>query len=206
MTKKFKDLTAEQLERYHATLAKFDIDKDSVVKQCQTSDHAGGMTVGHQHNCTKHLDVTCIEDLNKKVGLDCNLYQNGTLDDSGVHYPAALTTKLAKGAAPAELKKQLSSDDHKQVKQAMVSYLQGDSAKVASYKDAINASYFAKPVTLAVHSAEDITITAANPLIIKGTDGQPVSLVYGTVTVEPGGYIQSDVPLTIDSQVFTIQQ
>ncbi len=206
MTKKFKDLTQEQLDRYHATLAKLGVDKDSVVKQCQTSDHAGGMTVGHQHNCTKHLDITSIDDLNKKVGLDCKQYQNGALDDSDVYYPAALTTKLAKGATPAEIKKQLSSDDHKQIKQAMVSYLQGDSAKVASYKDAINATHFAKPVAMAVHAAADITITAGSPLIIKGVDGQPVSLVYGTVTVEPGGYIQSDVPLTIDSQVFTIQQ
>ena len=42
---------------------------------------------------------------------------------------------------------------------------------------------------VAVYSvAEDVVVTAANPLVISGTG--PVAVSYGTVTIEPGGQIK----------------
>lgn len=40
---------------------------------------------------------------------------------------------------------------------------------------------------VAVYQAPDITVTAQNPLIITGSG--PVSVSFGTVTIEPGGQI-----------------
>ena len=58
-------------------------------------------------------------------------------------------------------------------------------------------------MTMAVQGAQDITITANNPLIINTPDGSPTTLVFGTVTVEKGGYILMKTPLNLDCQVFT---
>src|SRR5204863_8479433 len=46
---------------------------------------------------------------------------------------------------------------------------------------------------LSVYAAPNITVTAANPLIIQGT---VVNADYGTVTLEPGGYIEIQTTCT----------
>jgi hypothetical protein len=208
MAKKFKDLTQEQVDRFHADLAKVGIDKDSVPKQVNTHDYPEGLKVGHSFNCSKLCHAKDIDELNTMIGLPSKDYQSGKLDDSGTVYPEAFakTQVVAKAKSADDVKKALDPADHKTIRQAMAAYVQGDSAKVSSYKDVINTVHFSKPVALAAHAAQDITITADNPLIVKGDNGQPVSLTYGTVTIEKGGYIQADVPLTLNAQVFTIEQ
>ena len=205
MSKTFKDLTQEQVDRHNAGLAKLGIDPDKISPYHQTSDHPGGMIVGPEHNYTKKIEVNSIEELNTLVGYPCEYFHSGKTDDSDLDYPApfAKTHLAVEGASAHEIKEQLTTDEHEQVKQAMVHFLQGDSAKVDSYKDIINAVHFENPVTLTVASAQDILITAQNPLIFHATDGQPITANYGTITVENGGYIQSNVPLNLTCQVFT---
>ena len=202
MSKKFKDLSQAQIDNHNNALKRLGIDPASVANSCNTADHPSGMHVGHSHNCTKKIALTCIDDLNAKVGFPCENYQNGSHSDADINYPAPCG--IAKGSRE-ELKTNMTAQQHADVQQAMSAMVQGDSAKVADYKEAINTLHFSKAVTLAAHAANDITITAANPLIVLDDGGQPVTLVYGTVTVEKGGYIQSSVPLTLKSQVFTIE-
>ncbi|CAH9063979.1 hypothetical protein PSECIP111951_03016 [Pseudoalteromonas holothuriae] len=207
MSKKFCDLTDSQKAAHDATLAKYTIDKSATPESTNTSDHPGGLQVGHEHNYTKQVAVKDIDDLNDKVGYPSEYYHNGTADDSDIDYPAPFAqSSIAKmNPKDADFKKQLSKEEHKVLKQAMNSYLHGDSSKLQDYKDAINTTFFRKPLMMAVSSSQDITITKDHPLIVKGDhSGQPVHLIYGTVTIEDGGYIQSDVPFTISSQVFTV--
>lgn len=71
---------------------------------------------------------------------------------------------------------------------ALEEYVWGNSSRVASYTDALNASRF--PMQVAVYTGDDVTVTPANPLVIKGDGhGTPVSVVYKTITIEPGGQI-----------------
>jgi hypothetical protein len=203
MSKKFKDLSQAQIDSHNNTLKRFGIDPASVVQSCNTADHPGGMRVGHQHNCTKKIALTSIDDLNDKVGFPCENYQNGSHSDADINYPGPCT--IAKGSRE-ELKANMSVQQHADVQQAMTAMVMGDSAKVADYKEAINTLNFSTPLLMAVHAAEDITITADDPLIVvPDEDGKPVAMIYGTVTVKKGGYIQSSVPLILTSQVFTIE-
>jgi hypothetical protein len=203
MSKQFKDLTPVQVQRHHDALARLGVDRHSVAARITTSVHPGGLSIGHKHQCSRICTASSIDDLNAKVGIPCADYHSGKHDDADIDYPAPLT--LPKLAANQSLKSALSGNQFKQVHQAMTAYLQGDSNKVASFKAPINALYFAKPMEIAVHGANDLVIDKDHPLIIKSHDGKPVTLVYATVTVKPGGKIISDAPLKFESQVFTIE-
>lgn len=88
----------------------------------------------------------------------------------------------------------LSSDDIDNVSGQMRAYVLGDSRKVpAAYETAVNALMF--PMMATYTPGENITITATNPLIIDSS--WPASIVFGTMTIESGGYIQTNVPVNI---------
>ena len=203
MSKQFKDLTAEQAQRFHDALARLSVDRNLVAARIFTSDHPGGLNIGHKHQCSRICMASSIDDLNAKMGIPCADYHSGKHDDSDIDYPAPLT--LPTLAANESLKSALTDSQFRQVHQAMTAYLQGDSNKVASFQAAINELHFAQPMAMAVHAANDLVIDKDHPLIVKSHNGKPVTLIYGTVTVKPGGQIISDTPLRLESQVFTIE-
>jgi len=207
MAKKYCDLTDEQKIAHESALAAYGLTCASAPEAINTSDHPGGLKVGIGSNCTKTVKVKDIDELNGKVGFPCENYVSGKADDSDIEYPQDFEksshAKLNTNAD--DFRKQLSSEDHKTLSKAMSCCLHGDSNKLAKYKPAINAAFFKQPVTLAVHSTQDITITKDNPLIVPSDGGKTAHLIYGTVTIEPGGYIQSEVPFTLTSQVFTVE-
>lgn len=88
----------------------------------------------------------------------------------------------------------LSSDDIDNISAQMRAYVLGDSRKVPTeYETAINALMF--PMMATYTPGQDITITATNPLIIDSS--WPASIIFGTMTIESGGYIQTNVPVNI---------
>ncbi len=89
--------------------------------------------------------------------------------------------------------------DDRNVYAALRMMLGGRFSEVQSYADAVNERYF--PMKAAVFAVENIVVTKDNPLII-GPDGHdPVPVVCGTLTLEPGGQIICNAPvlMTVDT-------
>lgn len=207
MEKKFSDLSEEQVENFYANLKKFGISPDSVQPLCRTCDHSGDLIIGHQGTNDHIHTIDSVQTLKALVGPPDSDYHEKVADDSFVKYPKpAEQTKIVSFSAVnnnvEELKEQMTLVHHKEVNKALHAYILGDSTKVADYEDHINALHF--PMEIAVHAAKDLIISKDKPLIVKGDNGKPVSLVYGTATVEKGGFIEVHVPLTMKCQVFTI--
>lgn len=119
--------------------------------------------------------------------------------DRHLKYLGAPTTNFASLIALAKkdgctFRSLLSSDDLDNISTQMRAYVLGDSRKVpAEYETAINALQF--PMMATYTPGENITITASNPLIIDST--WPTSIVFGTMTIESGGYIETNVQVSI---------
>jgi hypothetical protein len=91
----------------------------------------------------------------------------------------------------------LGADELDNLATQMRAYMLGDSRKVpAEHVEMLNALRF--PLMATYTPGENITITAQNPLIIDSS--WPSSLVFGIMTIEPGGYIQANVPVNITAQ------
>ena len=80
--------------------------------------------------------------------------------------------------------------------QAYSAYIFGDSDRVASYKEIIDNVHF--PCYVAVFAGKEIIVKRDHPLVIKAKNElEPVTLVFDTIMVEPGGEIlgQADISL-----------
>lgn len=72
--------------------------------------------------------------------------------------------------------------------QAYSAYIFGDSDKVANYKKIIDNVHF--PCYVAVFAGQELIVKKGHPLVIKAKNElEPVTLVFDTITVEPGGEI-----------------
>jgi hypothetical protein len=212
MSKSFKELSADQQAKFHAKCRTFGIDPETVPETVTTVNSNDGLRFGHPAGSAafapaKVIDVKCIKDLQALGGCKDEEYTQGRASDAFVRYPkpmaemAAPTLKSCDGDV-CKLKDSLSLEQHEAINQAMHAYLLGNSRKVQDYEDHINAIHF--PQQVAVYAGENLVITAAKPLIIDNPNGSPTQLVYGTVTIQPGGYILVKTPLSLDSQLFTV--
>lgn len=210
MAKTFKDLSPEQLAKFQAVCEKFGIDHNNVPALVSTEVSRGGILCGHPAGSShfpisRSLTVNSIQELNALGGVQDEHYTKGLASDSTVDYPPeaaslALPSLASCNGDVCQLKDSMSLEQHAAVAQAMNAYLLGNSAKVANYEEQINAIHF--PMTVAAQAAQDIVITANNPLIIDNPTGAPTTIVAGTVTVKPGGYILMKTPLNLNCQVF----
>ncbi|OZG73938.1 hypothetical protein BTA51_09155 [Hahella sp. CCB-MM4] len=151
------------------------------------------------HIPPKIIPVASIAEMNKLVGIPD--YYN----DSHVDYPPPLPqehlNQLTAANSTEEFRQSVSPEMHENIKKAAVAYVQGNSNKVKDYEPLINAAMF--PGKVAAFVAENITVTAENPLIIM--PGDPQVHNYGTITVEPGGRIQVSEHVTLTCQQFIME-
>jgi hypothetical protein len=212
MAKSFKDLSGDQQAKFAAKLKQLGIDPGTVPKTVSTATSNGGVCCGHPAGSSEFppatvLKVGSVAALQALGGVKDNEYQSGAASDAFVKYPPSLqqvgapTLQSCQGDV-CKLKDSMTLDQHSAVSQAMHAYLLGDSSKVQDYEEHINAIHF--PMQVAVHAAQDLVISANKPLIIDNPDGSPTSIVAGTVTVQPGGYILVKTPLNMDAQLFTV--
>ncbi|PLY42104.1 hypothetical protein CSZ94_12035 [Janthinobacterium sp. ROICE36] len=213
MTKLFNDLSSDQKAKFEAKCRSFGIDPATVPKTLTTENGGKGVVLGHPAaNAAiapaKIINVANIQELSKYGGCQDEEYIQGRASDAFVRYPQPLATLSAPsltecGGDVCKLKDSMTLEHHEAVNQAMHAYMMGNSSKVKDYEEHINAIHF--PMQMAVYAAEDKIITNNNPLIIDTKNGGPTTLVYGTVTVEEGGYILVKTPLSLDAQAFTSQ-
>jgi hypothetical protein len=105
-------------------------------------------------------------------------------------------------ASKAGMKAQdLTEADDQQLYAALRACLAGRQNEVQSYTDMLNERYF--PMTMNAFTAEDIVVTADNPLIISPQGHDPVSVTCNTLTLEPGGQIICEAPVILTCNTFT---
>ena len=152
-----------------------------------------------RHLAPLAIPVASISDMNKLVGIP------DTNDDSHVEYPEParqeLLNLLKSANSTDEFHRSVTPDMHDNIRKAATAFVLGNSSKVKDYEPLINARMF--PGKVAAFVADDIVITAENPLIIK--PGDPQVHNYGTITVKPGGYIQVSENATINCQQFIME-
>ncbi|WP_029011790.1 hypothetical protein [Niveispirillum irakense] len=100
--------------------------------------------------------------------------------------------------------------DRDMIDLALHAYVMGDSDRVRLHEPLIDALRF--PAELVVATAQDITVTAENPLIIgpnspyaKKDPTLGALAAFGTVTVKSEGVIEISIPITITADRFIFE-
>jgi hypothetical protein len=170
----------------------------------EDSKSSGGATHFSSDPLSSHIPpkivpVASIAELNKLVGIA------DTNDDSHVEYPVSLPkAHLAvfnSAKSTEEFHSSVTHEMHANIHKAATAYVLGNSKKVHEYEPLINARMF--PGKVAVFVAQNITVTAESPLIIK--PGDPQLHNYGIVTIKPGGYIRVEEHATFNVQQFIVE-
>ncbi|WP_402718135.1 hypothetical protein [Janthinobacterium rivuli] len=211
MVKHFKDLSDEQVAKFNARCAQLGVDPSKIQTSVTTAGAEDGLHCGHPAaNSTfppaNILKVANVAQLKALCACKDEDYVRGLESDAQVRYPQplselALPPLSSHGRDVALIENFMTETQKAAVVQALHAFLVGNSNKVKDYEAIINAIHF--PMSLAVYAAQDITITAANPLVL---DSDQIGLYnFGVVTVEPGGSIQVVTAAQMDSQVFNGQ-
>lgn len=207
----FNDLSCNQQEQFKATCRRHGIDPNTVRATLSTDNMGKGVLCGHPaassafppDNIVQVDSVKQLKALGRGEGADDVLGATGA---AAVRYPKPLAEMAMPDLAAFEgqtvkLRNSLTRPQFQAVSDAMNAYLLGDSSRVADYEDYINKLHF--PLQMAVYAVADLEITAANPLLVAYSTS-PTSLIFGTVTVQPGGYIEAQSTLQMNVQTMTI--
>ncbi|MGK5052058.1 hypothetical protein [Janthinobacterium sp. RB2P8] len=211
MAKQFKDLSSEQVAKFNARCAQLGVDPSKIQGSVTTAGAEGGLHCGHPgaNSTFPPANILKLDNVAQLKALSaCNDedYVRGLESDAHVKYPQPVADLelplLSSYGSDLTLIENFMTEAQKEtVVQALHAYLVGNSNKVKDYEPIINAIHF--PMSLAVYAAQDITITAANPLVLNSDQ---IGLYnFGVVTVEPGGSIQVLTAAQMDSQVFNGQ-
>ncbi|MEZ0612226.1 hypothetical protein ACAW74_27195 [Fibrella sp. WM1] len=87
---------------------------------------------------------------------------------------------------------------------ALSAYIFGNSQLVAPWKDTLNRLRF--PMQVAVFTASVINVQPGSPLVLKGTDSNPIGLGCDTLNIEAGGQVITQGPGTITADVMNSAQ
>jgi hypothetical protein len=194
--------------------------QDLAAKSFGPTSHTGPMVVSHdpaQDNLgSKLITIQNVQELKKIAGISDQHFAATPSADRSVRYPAAPVTDFAQAITRARndnctLESLVHPDDHAKIGQAMLAYVNGDSSKVSHYEGAINAMRFPAQAVLTV--AQNVTITPQTPLII-GPNSPYITTapgvigavcIFGVITIEPGGQIQVQIPVTIKAAQIIVQ-
>ena len=212
MTAVFNELSSDKQARFEEKCKQFGIDPETIPGMISTQKMRRGAICGHPGGNTVFppanvLTVSSVQELKTLGGCSDQEYSEGHASDAFITYPkplmalAAPTLQSCDGDV-CQLKAHMTLEHHAAVAQDMNAYMMGNSTKVTDYVEHINALYF--PMQMAVHAARDLVITKDKPLIVNNPSGAPTTLIFGTVTVEPGGYILAQTVLNLCTQVFTV--
>ena len=202
--KRFKDLTDEQRARFEARLKQLKIPRDSVPASVVAK---GKFLVHHDPGLTSQrtypIVVKNLAEFKKLGGIPDSRYVEDGYSDAYIRYPPPIPAKRlrelkATRFKAAALGPALLRDEQSMLDAAMTAYALGNSEKVEpEWVEIANAMKF--PMDVAAVVAEDLIIKGE--YLISGPG--PVDLTFGTVTIEPNGYIRALVPVTFNAQVIT---
>lgn len=199
MAKKFADLTDEQKQKFHAQLAAFGIPAKD-IPQTITADGKARMHQDPELATVKTFTVAVkdLAHLKKLCGVPDSVFkQEGS--DAHIPYPPKLQpdrAKLLTTGRKEVTEAALTADDHKAMRSALTAYMLGNSAKVPpEHVHICDTTQF--PAKLSV--------VATNDLIVSGPYPVTQALVCGTITIEPGGYLEVEGDVSIQAQLITVE-
>jgi hypothetical protein len=197
MGKGFEGLTAVQKENFEKRLRELGLNRSQVVAELQTGATPGPSYLSSHPGYSSEikptmLTVKTLAELRKLGGVSDELYLSGKVEEHHEIPPEWPQEK--NGLKPHEL----TPAENRNIRQAFVVQMYGNSHRVASYEKIIESHHF--PITVAAFAAEDITVDPQHPLILKG----PTQVCnFGVVTIKKGGQIicQADVEMTVQKMV-----
>lgn len=177
------DLTESQQATYRARLAQAGIDPGDVVAYVGPDTHPGQLRASldpEESTIRPHLmQVRDVDELKALAGIPDAHYEGGLMEE---HHRVPEAWPPDRTDVTPE---SLDPEERNAIHHAHLVWLYGNSARVDTYKDAINAVEY--PRTIPVFAAEELVITATNsPYVITSESGH----VYGLVTIYAGGSIQ----------------
>lgn len=178
----FSDLTDSQQTAFRARLAQAGIDPGDVAAYVGPDTHPGQLRASldpAESTIRPHLlQVHDVDELKELAGIPDAHYENGLMQE---HHRIPEEWPQDRGEVTLQ---SLTAPERNAIHQAHLVWLYGNSARVATYKDVINATEY--PRTIPVFAAEELVITASNsPFVITTESGH----VYGLVTIYAGGSI-----------------
>ncbi|WP_446744542.1 hypothetical protein [Silvibacterium acidisoli] len=199
MSKKFADLTEEQKQKFNTQLASFGISPKDVPATIVAD---GKVHMHHDPELATVKTFTCqvkdLAQLKRLCGVPDKVFQQPG-SDAHIPYPAKFAAdrvRLLAGGKKEVAAAALTESERKLVDSSMVSYMLGNSSRVAPENvQAVNALNF--PMTISVAAAQD--------LVVSGPYQVTQSLVCGTITIEPSGYLEIIGDASIQTQVFTVE-
>ncbi len=177
-----RDLTDAQQEAFRSRLALAGIDPADVPSLVGPDTHPGQLVASPdpaESTIAPHMMVVPdVESLKALAGMPDSHYESGLMEE---HHRIPDEWPRERNDVTAET---ASAQDLEQIHHAHLVWLYGNSSRVESYREAINAVEY--PRSIPVFAAEELVITAANsPYLITAESGH----VYGLVLIYAGGSI-----------------
>ncbi|MEO7269435.1 MAG: hypothetical protein ABIW49_09565 [Knoellia sp.] len=177
------DLTDSQQAAFRARLAQAGIEPADVVALVGPDTHPGQLIASPDPEVsTIRPHLMTVEDVGK-------LKELAGIPDS--HYTSGLMEEHHRipdewpGERSQLTRKEASAEELAEIHHAHLVWLYGNSSRVESYRDVINAMDY--PKVIPVFAAEELVITTANsPYVITAESGH----IYGVVTIYAGGSIK----------------
>jgi hypothetical protein len=203
VAKTFNDLTDDQKKNFHAQVTALGLSPQDVAGHV-VADGKPGAHPGAARSPirTRSLTVQNLAHFKQLGGIPDERYQVKGHSDAHIAYPPPIPEsrlRLLKAAGVRDsLQRALTPEEHGKVGAAVHAFVNGDSSKVPDHLvELAEAQQF--PIEAAAGGAQDLTISG--PFTIQGPG--PVALVFGTITIKPGGYIVCQCDAKISAQVIT---
>lgn len=198
MATKYADLSEKEKSNFAAQLKALGIDPGSVPANVV----ADGSLRLHPNEAltnvqTHTAQIENLAHLKQLWGVpDAAFAEEGK--DAHINYPAPLPedrVRLLATGRKALTEQAIAPHEQNSVDTAMEAYVNGNSGKVPAHLvDLANTLRF--PMAVRVTAAQDLTVTGEFQL--------SQAAVFGTVTIEPGGYIAVIGDATLTAQVITV--
>jgi len=197
MGKAFAALSEEQKQNFENRLKELGLDRSHVISELRTGATAGPTYLSSHPGTPSQIPpqmitIDNLDKLKRLGGIPDQRYALGEIED---HHEIPPPWPEEKNLLKIE---NLTPEDKRNIRQAFIAQIYGNSKKTQSYEKVIEKCHF--PVQVAAFAAEDVVVDADHPLILKG----PTHVYnFGTVTIKPGGQIrfEADLEMTVQKMI-----
>lgn len=198
MATKFADLSSKEKSAFEAQLKDLGIDPSTVPASVVADGNLRLHPEEALTNVSTHtVQIPNLARLKQLWGVSNAVFAEPG-KDAHIKYPSPLEDARVKvlGTGRKELTEQaITAEEHAAVDEAVEAYVNGNSGKVPPHLVKL-ADTLRFPMSVRVMAAQDLTITGPFPV--------SQSLVCGTITIEPGGFIEIIGDATITAQTITV--
>lgn len=197
MGKEFEALTAEQKENFEKNVQLMGLDRSTVVSELRTGATPGPTYLSSKTHLATDIQPTMLTirslaELKKLGGIPDEQFLKGCIEE---HHEVPPPWPQEKNNLKGH---ELTPEENRNIRQAFVVQMFGNSESVSSYEKVIDNHHF--PMTITAASVEDVTVDPGHPLIL---DEDTHIYNFGIVTIKKGGQIicQGDAKMNVQKMV-----